>query len=200
MTSKRDRPHPEPSQNPYPKEPETEIGQQARQDYLKYARGVIGSSAASSSTMDYETLYQQFAVNDWAAIKLDDAVCLAALKAGRKPQEVFGFLHQGPYVQCQFYEKQVARLTLSRYCEATVRQALQQLKSEPKSSQQNRQRPEEGLSQQSGQQSDQQSDQRIGQEPDQGMLPQENPESKRRTSRQKRQKSEQDRKRKHELE
>jgi hypothetical protein len=59
-----------------PKEPENAAGQQARQHYLEQARRVVGEA-----NLDYAALYQRFAQNDWAAIKLDDSVALAALKA-----------------------------------------------------------------------------------------------------------------------
>ena len=55
-----------------PKEPATEVGVQARQAYLTFAQRVVGDE------VDYATLYQQFASNDWAAIKLDDAVAIAS--------------------------------------------------------------------------------------------------------------------------
>ena len=74
------------------------------------------------------TLYQRFAQNDWAAIKLDDSVAIAALKSGHSVPEAFRLLHQSPYMQYQIHEKQVAVATMSRYAESTVRQALQQVK------------------------------------------------------------------------
>jgi hypothetical protein len=104
-----------------PKEPEKEIGQEARQSYLVFARAVVGEIH-----LDYTTLYQRFAQNDWAAIKLDDAVALAALKAGYSPKDVVGFLHQGPYVQYQIHERQVPVATLTQYAKSTVVKALQQ--------------------------------------------------------------------------
>jgi hypothetical protein len=59
---------------------------------LVFARAVIGETS-----VDYSTLYQRFAPNDWAAMKLDDGLALAALKSGYAAQDVVGFLHQSPY-------------------------------------------------------------------------------------------------------
>jgi hypothetical protein len=47
------------------KEPENEAGKQARQQYLEHAQKITGDAS-----LDYNTLYQRFAQNDWAAIKL----------------------------------------------------------------------------------------------------------------------------------
>ncbi len=106
-----------------PKEPEKEAGREARQAYLQFARSVVGEP-----NLDYTKLYQRFAQNDWAAIKLDDSVAIAALKSGHSATEVFRFLHQSPYMQYQIHEKQVAVSVMSRYAESTVRQAMQQAK------------------------------------------------------------------------
>ncbi|MEB3360341.1 MAG: hypothetical protein VKK04_26695 [Synechococcales bacterium] len=79
MASKRDRPHPEPSQNPYPKKPETEIGQQARQDYLKY----------QSPYTQYQVHQQQMKVkvmSEYASSvvqKGDQQMCLERMCFGR---------------------------------------------------------------------------------------------------------------------
>ncbi|MEO1404232.1 MAG: hypothetical protein AAFV72_23685 [Cyanobacteria bacterium J06635_1] len=105
-----------------PKEPETEAGKKARQDYLKVVRQVIGEP-----DLDYTTLYERFVQNDWAAIKLDDAVAVAALKAGQSAKAVFTLLLQSPYVQHQVHIKQVVGAVMGRYVESTVRQALIQL-------------------------------------------------------------------------
>jgi hypothetical protein len=79
-----------------PKEPEKPARRKARHTYLVFARGVIGET-----NVDYTTLYQRFAPNDWAAIKPDDGVALAALKSGCAAKAVVSFLHQSPYVQHQ---------------------------------------------------------------------------------------------------
>lgn len=106
-----------------PQTPETEAGQQARQRYLTLAREVIGED-----DLDYTRLYQQFAANDWAAIKLDDAVALQALQAGYTPKEVAGLLHQSPYIQHQVHHNRVPVAPMTQYAKGTVIKMLQQLK------------------------------------------------------------------------
>jgi hypothetical protein len=105
-----------------PKDPEKPAGQEARQTYLVFARAVIGETA-----IDYSTLYQRFAPNDWAAIKLDDGVALAALKSGYAAKDVVGFLHQSPYVQHQIHVSRVPVATMTQYAKSTVQKALQAL-------------------------------------------------------------------------
>jgi hypothetical protein len=105
-----------------PKEPEKLAGQEARQTYLVFARAVIGETS-----VDYATLYQRFAPNDWAAIKLDDGVALAALKSGYAAKDVVGFLHQSPYVQHQIHAGQIPVATMTQYAKSTVQKALQVL-------------------------------------------------------------------------
>jgi hypothetical protein len=105
-----------------PKEPENAAGQQARQHYLEQARRVVGEA-----NLDYAALYQRFAQNDWAAIKLDDSVALAALKAGYSPKEVVGILHQSPYLQHQVHGNRVPLAPMSQYVRSTVMRAAQRL-------------------------------------------------------------------------
>ncbi|NJL37269.1 MAG: hypothetical protein HC840_05565 [Leptolyngbyaceae cyanobacterium RM2_2_4] len=105
-----------------PKEPAKELGQQARQQYLMQARQIVGQP-----NLDYSTLYQRFAENDWAAIKLDEAVVVAALKAGITPKTTVNMLHQGPYVQHQVHVRQVPVLAMSQYARGTVIQVMHQL-------------------------------------------------------------------------
>ena len=105
-----------------PKEPEHEMGRQARQQYLAQARQVIGEAE-----LDYSTLYQRFAENDWAAIKLDEAIARTALKAGYAPNQVVGLLHQSPYLQHQVHANQVPLAPMSQYVRSTVMKAMQQL-------------------------------------------------------------------------
>jgi hypothetical protein len=106
-----------------PKTPETEAGQTARQQYLTLAREVIGEE-----DLDYTTLYQRFAENDWAAIKLDDAVALQALQEGYTPKEVAGLLHQSPYIQHQVHHNRVPVAPMTQYAKGTVIKMLQQLR------------------------------------------------------------------------
>jgi hypothetical protein len=105
-----------------PKEPEKHAGREARHTYLVFARGVIGET-----NVDYATLYQRFAPNDWATIKLDYGVALAALKSGYAAKDVVGFLHQSPYVQHQIHGGQVTVATMTQYAKSTVQKALQVL-------------------------------------------------------------------------
>jgi hypothetical protein len=109
-----------------PKEPEKPVGREARHTYLVFARGVIGET-----NVDYPTLYQRFAPNDWAAVKLDDGVALAALKSGYAAKDVVGFLHQSPYVQHQIHTQQVPVATMTQYAKSTVQKALQVLGQKP---------------------------------------------------------------------
>jgi hypothetical protein len=102
------------------KEPENEAGKQARQQYLEHAQRITGDAS-----LDYNTLYQRFAQNDWAAIKLDDAIALSALKAGRSPKEVVGILHQSPYLQYQVHGNKVPLAPMSQYVRSTVMKAVQ---------------------------------------------------------------------------
>jgi hypothetical protein len=106
----------------FPKEPEKPAGREARHTYLVFARGVIGET-----NVDYATVYQRFAPNDWAAIKLDDGVALAALKSGYSAKDVVGFLHQSPYVQHQIHVGQIPVATMTQYAKSTVQKALQVL-------------------------------------------------------------------------
>ena len=105
-----------------PKEPESEVGRKARQAYLQFAQRVIGES-----TLDYPTLYRRFAENDWAAIKLDDAVAEAVLRAGFSPKSAVGILHQGPYLQFQVHHNKVPLAPMSQYVRSTVLTAMQKV-------------------------------------------------------------------------
>ncbi|MEM8805123.1 MAG: hypothetical protein AAGF01_03640 [Cyanobacteria bacterium P01_G01_bin.38] len=107
----------------HPKEPEKEAGQKARQAYLAIAQQVIGESA-----LDYTTLYQRFAQNDWAAIKLDDSVAAAALKQGHSPKETALILHQGPYMQYQVHHQKAPVPAMRQYIKVTVMQAVQRMR------------------------------------------------------------------------
>ncbi len=92
-----------------PKEPQTEGGRQARQQYLQFAQRII-----DEPTLDYTTLYKRFAPNDWAAIQLNDAVAEVALREGMAPQGVIGLLYQGPFTQCQHHQRGVTIHALHR--------------------------------------------------------------------------------------
>ncbi|MDJ0705136.1 MAG: hypothetical protein QNJ46_17780 [Leptolyngbyaceae cyanobacterium MO_188.B28] len=105
-----------------PKEPESEVGRKARRVYLQFAQRVIGES-----TLDYPTLYQRFAENNWAAIKLDDAVAEAVLRAGFSPKSAVGVLHQGPYLQFQVHHRKTPLDPMSQYVRSTVLTAMQKV-------------------------------------------------------------------------
>ena len=110
-----------------PKEPESEVGRKARRVYLQFAQRVIGES-----DLDYPTLYQRFAQNDWAAIKLDDAVAEAVLRAGFSPKSAVGVLHQGPYLQFQVHHRKTPLAPMSQYVRSTVLTAIQKVGSRAK--------------------------------------------------------------------
>ena len=106
-----------------PKQPSNEAGKAARQQYLELAKRVTGEP-----NLDYATLYQRFAENDWAAVKLDDAVAMRSLKAGNSPKQTVGILHQSPYLQHQVHHRNVPLAPMSQYVRSTVLKSVQQLK------------------------------------------------------------------------
>jgi hypothetical protein len=105
-----------------PKEPDNDAGQRARQQYLELSRRIIGEPK-----LDYLTLYGRFATNDWAAIKLDDAIARSALKSGCTPKETVAILHQSPYLQHQVHQNKVPLAPMSQYVRSTVLKVMQQL-------------------------------------------------------------------------
>ncbi|MEO1396250.1 MAG: hypothetical protein AAFV90_25420 [Cyanobacteria bacterium J06634_5] len=106
-----------------PKQPSNESGKAARQQYLDLAKRVTGEA-----NLDYDTLYQRFAENDWAAVKLDDAVASLSLKAGNSPKQTVGILHQSPYLQHQVHQRKVPLAPMSQYVRSTVLKTVQQQK------------------------------------------------------------------------
>lgn len=109
-----------------PKPPSNEAGKAARQQYLALAQRVTGEPK-----LDYDTLYQRFAENDWAAVKLDDAVASLSLKSGNSPKQTVGILHQSPYLQHQVHHHNVPLAPMSQYVRATVLKVVQQTKQAP---------------------------------------------------------------------
>ncbi|NEQ52675.1 MAG: hypothetical protein F6K11_21485 [Leptolyngbya sp. SIO3F4] len=105
-----------------PKEPANERGVLARQQYLELARVVIGEPQ-----IDYGTLYERFAQNDWAAVKLDEAVALKGLTTGHSPKAVVKILHQSPYMQHQVHQNKVPLAPMSQYVRSTVMKLWQQM-------------------------------------------------------------------------
>jgi hypothetical protein len=106
-----------------PKKPSNAAGQAARQQYLDLAKRVTGEA-----NLDYDTLYQRFAENDWAAVKLDDAISSLSLKTGNSPKQTVGILHQSPYLQHQVHHRNVPLAPMSQYVRSTVLKSVQQLK------------------------------------------------------------------------
>ncbi|MEM9004747.1 MAG: hypothetical protein AAGE59_14645 [Cyanobacteria bacterium P01_F01_bin.86] len=117
-----------------PKQPSNESGKAARQQYLDLAKRVTGEA-----DLDYATLYQRFAENDWAAVKLDDAVASLSLKTGNSPKQTVGILHQSPYLQHQVHQRNVPLAPMSQYVRSTVLKTVQQQK-QAQSQQQSQQR------------------------------------------------------------
>jgi hypothetical protein len=105
-----------------PKEPANELGRRSRQLYVEQAKQVIGDRE-----LDYLTLYERFALNDWAAVKLDETVALSALKSGVLPKDIVNMLHQGPYIQHQVHINQVPVLAMSQYARGLVLQVWHQV-------------------------------------------------------------------------
>jgi len=108
-----------------PKDPDYPVGRDARQTYLVFARAVI-----NDVSLDYATLYGRFAGNDWAAIRLDEAVTRSALNAGYATQDVMKFLYQSPYAQYQVHHQQVKVKVMSEYASSVVQKVDQQMRLE----------------------------------------------------------------------
>ncbi|MBE9061114.1 hypothetical protein [cf. Phormidesmis sp. LEGE 11477] len=106
-----------------PKKPSNEAGKAARQQYLDLARRVTGEA-----NLDYNTLYHRFAENDWAAVKLDDAVASLSIRSGNSPKQTVGILHQSPYLQHQVHQRSVPLAPMSQYVRSTVLKTVQQQK------------------------------------------------------------------------
>ena len=106
-----------------PKQPSNESGKVARQQYLDLAKRITGEA-----NLDYDTLYQRFAENDWAAVKLDDAVASLSLRVGNSPRQTVSILHQSPYLQHQVHQRNVPLAPMSQYVRSTVLKTVQQQK------------------------------------------------------------------------
>ena len=113
-----------------PREPETERGRLAREQYLSAARVVLGEAKLS-----YADLYQRYSGSgsetQQAAQTLDQAIARAALTTGNSPRMVIQLLAQGPFTQRQTCnlspeEKQAALPRLLQYAQATVEGVQQQ--------------------------------------------------------------------------
>ena len=106
-----------------PKQPKNKSGKVARQQYLELAQRITGEA-----NLKYATLYQRFAENDWAAVKLDDAVASLSLKLGNSPKQTVGILHQSPYLQHQVHHRNVPLAPMSQYVRSTVLKVFHQQK------------------------------------------------------------------------
>ena len=113
-----------------PREPETEKGRLAREQYLSEARAVLGGTKLS-----YADLYQRYSGDtsetQQAAQTLDQAVAKTALMAGKAPRMVIQLLAQGPFTQRQTCnlspeEKQAVLPKLLQYAQVTVEGFQQQ--------------------------------------------------------------------------
>ena len=113
-----------------PREPDTEKGQQAREQYL-----VLAKAALRVNFEDYQTLFQAYASEEpedqQTAQQLDRTVAQVALQAGHSPRQVIQFVAQGPYVQCETRaqspeEKKAALPKLLHYAKTQVDTAQKQ--------------------------------------------------------------------------
>ena len=105
-----------------PKEPANECKVLARQTYLELARRVIGEPQ-----IEYGVLYQRFVENDWAEIKLDEAVAMKGLTSGHSPKVMARILHQSSYLQHQVHRNKVPLAPMSQYVRSTVMKVWQQM-------------------------------------------------------------------------
>jgi hypothetical protein len=107
-----------------PRSPDTEKGQQSREQYLACAQVVL-----HDTKMTYVDLYNRYASGQsqtqQLAQALDQAVATVALKAGNPPRQVIQMLAQGPFTQHQVRdlspeEKKVVIPKLLAYAQSTV--------------------------------------------------------------------------------
>jgi hypothetical protein len=113
-----------------PREPETEKARLMREQYLSFAKAVLGDA-----TLSYPALYQRYA-SDRAEIQqsarsLDQSVATAALKAGVDPKIAIQLLAQGPRTQYQTRNlspeaKKAALPGILQYAQSTVEAAQRQ--------------------------------------------------------------------------
>ncbi|WP_181357363.1 hypothetical protein [Stenomitos frigidus] len=113
-----------------PREPETEKARSIREQYLAFARVVVGASA-----LNYLSLYERYASDrpdvQQAAQALDQNLAKLALQAGNAPRVVTQLLAQGPFTQFQTRTlspeaKQAALPGLLQYAQSTVETAQRQ--------------------------------------------------------------------------
>jgi rubrerythrin len=113
-----------------PRDPETEKGQLAREQYLAFAKAALRENLS-----DYLALFQKYADDrseiQQSARSLDQTVARVALQSGHSPRQVMQFLAQGPFTQYETRalsaeEKQAALPRLLHYAKRTVEVAQQQ--------------------------------------------------------------------------
>jgi hypothetical protein len=112
------------------REPETEKGRLAREQYLSFAKMSLGDR-----TLSYPMLHQRYSGESpdmqQAAQALDGAVALLVLKVGTVPRQVIQLLAQGPFTQYQTRDlssetRKAALPGLLHYAQATVESAQRQ--------------------------------------------------------------------------
>lgn len=113
-----------------PREPETDKARLMREQYLSFAKSVLGDL-----TLNYSALYERYA-NDRADIQqaaqsLDRSVATTALKAGVDPKITIQLLAQGPRTQYQARNltaeaKKAALPGILQYAQSTVDAAQRQ--------------------------------------------------------------------------
>ncbi|MEO1351950.1 MAG: hypothetical protein AAFW84_24620 [Cyanobacteria bacterium J06635_15] len=113
-----------------PREPETEKGQLAREQYFAFAKAALRENLG-----DYLELFEKYA-NDQpetqqAAQGLDQTVAKIALQSGHSPRQVIQFIAQGPFAQYETRalsaeEKKAALPKLLHYAKTTVEDAQKQ--------------------------------------------------------------------------
>lgn len=107
-----------------PREPETDKARLMREQYLSFAKSVLGDA-----TLSYSALYKRYA-SDRADIQqgarsLDQSVATAALKAGFDTKTTIQLLAQGPKTQYQTQSldadaKKAALPSILKYSQSTV--------------------------------------------------------------------------------
>lgn len=113
-------------QSKAPREPDTEKGRHAREQYLNFARTILNDLAVS-----YADLYQRYANNQSAARSLDQSVALDALKTGIDPKLVIQLLAQSPLTQSRTQnlspeQKKAAIPGLLQYAQAIIDESQRQ--------------------------------------------------------------------------
>ncbi len=109
-----------------PREPETDKARQMREQYLSFAKSVLGNAM-----LNYTDLYQRYLGNAAGARSLDQSVAIAALKSGLDPKTTIQLLAQGPITQVQTRSltpdaRKAALPGILKYTQSTVDQAQRQ--------------------------------------------------------------------------